>query len=379
MIPLHLTLSGFLSYRDQVELDFSGLDLACIAGSNGAGKSSLLDAITWSLFGQARKRDDSLINSREDLAEVSFIFSYESNLYRVLRTKQRNKTTQLEFHILSKDPELPGEQFDWRSGSWKPLTERTLRDTEARIQETLRLDYETFVNASFFLQGNADQFTQQRPGDRKRILANILGLEIWDVYRQRAGDQRRAIESDIQALEGRMQEINAELDEEASRVERLGQLESELKELSDTRAGQEATLENIRQITATLKEQERLVEILARQYDRLHAVWRLRKIAWQSGLPIASHSMNCYPAVMTSKALIPPGCRPERVLNAGMRLPPASGNKKYIARNLSLRSKLPKLPCFRNSRAWRWTSLKSKLIRTSCLCWKRNLPAWVAA
>jgi len=73
MIPLHLTLSGFLSYRDQVELDFSGFDLACIAGSNGAGKSSLLDAITWSLFGQARKRDDSLINSREDLAEVSFI------------------------------------------------------------------------------------------------------------------------------------------------------------------------------------------------------------------------------------------------------------------------------------------------------------------
>ena len=50
MIPLHLTLSGFLSYRDQVELDFSGFDLACIAGSNGAGKSSLLDAITWSLF-----------------------------------------------------------------------------------------------------------------------------------------------------------------------------------------------------------------------------------------------------------------------------------------------------------------------------------------
>ena len=39
-----------------------------------------------------------------------------------------------------------------------PLTERTLRDTEARIQETLNLDYETFVNASFFLQGKADQF-----------------------------------------------------------------------------------------------------------------------------------------------------------------------------------------------------------------------------
>jgi exonuclease SbcC len=262
MIPIHLTLSGFLSYRDQVELDFSGLDLACIAGSNGAGKSSLLDAITWSLFGQARKRDDSLINSSEDLAEVSFIFSYENNIYRVLRTKPRSKTTQLEFHILSSNPDQDG---GWRSGTWKALTERTLRDTEARIQETLRLDYDTFINASFFLQGKADQFTQQRPGDRKRILTSILGLETWEIYRGQAGERRRAIENDIQALEGRMHEINAELDEEAARVERLEQLETELKEISAARQVQEDALENIRQITATIAEQERLVAILAEQ------------------------------------------------------------------------------------------------------------------
>jgi exonuclease SbcC len=267
MIPLHLTLSGFLSYRDQIELDFSTFDLACIAGSNGAGKSSLLDAITWSLFGQARKRDDSLINTKEEVAQVSFIFSYENNIYRVLRAKPRNKTSQLEFHILSRDPQQTAEDQNWRSGTWKPLTERTLRDTEARIQETLRLDYETFVNASFFLQGKADQFTQQRPGDRKRILASILGLEIWEIYRQRAGEQRRGIDYEIQSLDGRMQEINAELSEEETRVARLEQLETELKELAETRAGQEISLENIRQITATLKEQERLVEILAGQYD----------------------------------------------------------------------------------------------------------------
>lgn len=261
MIPIQLTLSGFLSYRDRVELDFTGFDLACIAGPNGAGKSSLLDAITWSLFGQARKRDDSLINSSEDIAEVSLIFSYEGNTYRVLRTKPRNKTTQLEFHILQ---ETSGD-IDIASGTWKPLTERTLRDTEARIQETLSLDYDTFVNASFFLQGKADQFTQQRPADRKRILSSILGLEIWEAYRQGAVNRRRVIENDIHAIDGRMQEITAELAEESSRVERLQKLESELNELSESRAVQEETLENIRQITATLAEQERLVGVLARQ------------------------------------------------------------------------------------------------------------------
>jgi exonuclease SbcC len=267
MIPRLLTLSGFLSYRDRVELDFTGFDLACIAGSNGAGKSSLLDAITWSLFGQARKRDDSLINSNEEIAEVSLLFSYEGNLYRVLRTKPRNKTTLLEYHILQNATQDTDGDIDPESGTWKPLTERTLRDTEARIQETLNLDYETFVNASFFLQGKADQFTQQRPGDRKRILSNILGLEVWNNYRQGAADRRRAIENDIHALEGRMQEITTELSEEDSRVKRLQELERELDDLSQSRAVQEEALENMRQIAATLAEQERLVGVLARQSD----------------------------------------------------------------------------------------------------------------
>jgi exonuclease SbcC len=79
MIPLRLKLSGFLSYRDPVEVDFSTFKLACISGHNGAGKSSLLDAITWVLFGEARKRDNTLINSASDAAEVVFTFGYEQN------------------------------------------------------------------------------------------------------------------------------------------------------------------------------------------------------------------------------------------------------------------------------------------------------------
>ena len=47
MIPIKLHLSGFLSYLDPVDIDFESFDLACISGQNGAGKSSLLDAITW--------------------------------------------------------------------------------------------------------------------------------------------------------------------------------------------------------------------------------------------------------------------------------------------------------------------------------------------
>ena len=203
MIPIKLTIAGFLSYRDPVEIDFTGFDLACIAGANGAGKSSILDAITWVLFGQGRKRDESLINSQSSTAEVTLTFHYEGNTYRVTRANPRGKTSLLEFHIAqNSEPSVESDQPAAGTPEpatqdlidWKPLTERTTRETQSRIEETLRLDYDTFINAAFFLQGKADQFTQQRPSDRKRILASILGLETWEIFRQRTVSRRKRIE-----------------------------------------------------------------------------------------------------------------------------------------------------------------------------------------
>jgi exonuclease SbcC len=256
MIPITLTITGFLSYHETVELDFTSFDLACISGSNGAGKSSLLDAFTWVLFGQARKRDESLINLHSNAAEVTLIFEYEGNTYRVQRTLPKGKTTSLEFQIRE-----PSDR------KWKPLTGDSLRNTQALIEHTLRLDYETFVNASFFLQGKADQFTQQRPGDRKRILGNILGLEMWETYRQRVNERRKGVESEITGLDGRVAEINAELTEEQARTERLATLQADLKHLANARKAQEQLLEQARKVDATLVEQRKLVNMLGRQVE----------------------------------------------------------------------------------------------------------------
>ncbi len=257
MIPILLSLSGFLSYRERVDIDFSSFSLACIGGPNGAGKSSLLDAITWALFGQARKRDDSVIHAQCNSAEVALVFSYEGNQYRVQRSKVREKPAMLDFQIRqnSQAPEVV----------WKTLNERSLRDTEAAIVRTLRLDYETFVNASFFLQGKADQFTQQRPSDRKRILSSILGLEVWESYRQRAAERRKKVEAEIARLDGRLAEINAELSESEARRTRLAQLEADLARIAQVRQVQETTLQNVRKIVATLEEQRKLVLALDRQ------------------------------------------------------------------------------------------------------------------
>ena len=257
MIPLHIRISGFLSYHDTVELDFTSFDLACISGHNGAGKSSLLDAITWSLFGEARGKSSDVINLRQDVkaAEVALTFQHEENTYRVQRTLPRNKNTVLEFQVRT------------QSG-WKPLTEKTTRETQARIEQTLRLDFETFVNASFFLQGRADQFTQQNATRRKEVLSNILGLEMWEQYKNKTADKRKSLEREVDEIDGRIREIDAELAEEDLRKARLAELETSLKQLATQRTAQESVLENIRRNAALIGEQRKMTVMLSERLER---------------------------------------------------------------------------------------------------------------
>ena len=272
MIPIHLHIAGFLSYREPVDIDFSLFDLACISGQNGAGKSSLLDAMTWALFGESRSKDkDSLVNLQSKAAEVALTFSYEGNIYRVLRTSPRSKTATLEFQI--KDNE-----------DWRPLTERSARETQNRIEQTLRLDYDTFVNAAFFLQGKADQFTQQKAADRKRILGNILGLEIWETYKERTAEKRRALEDEVRSIDGRIDEINAELDEEEPRKLRLQELEADLNRSRTDRKVQENLLENIKKTAVSLNQQ--IAEEKARLEQELLGLKNQEKVVGEQSTAI---------------------------------------------------------------------------------------------
>ncbi|MFH2039791.1 MAG: SMC family ATPase [Chloroflexota bacterium] len=257
MIPIRIRITGFLSYKQAVEVDFSTFELACISGANGAGKSSLLDAITWVLFGQARKRDDSLIHNHPDVkaAEVIFDFQYEDQIYRIQRTLPRNKSTMLELQIRAA-PEPDGEVI------WRSLSEHNIRETQARIVQILRLDYDTFINAAFFLQGKADQFAQQPSGKRKEILGNILGLELWETFRYRANERRKVVERDLASKDGQLQEIELELSEESVRKSRLKELEEQLEGMITSRKLQESTLEKLRQLINSLKQQHILVDTL---------------------------------------------------------------------------------------------------------------------
>ncbi len=267
MIPHHLTLRNFLSYRDAAELDLRGLQLACISGLNGAGKSTILDGITWALFGKSRvKSDDDVVNraaGAKAAAEVTFIFELEGALYRVIRRKAPGKTTELEFHAY-----LPG--IAESEGRWQVKTEARMRETQAEIERLLRMNYDVFTNASFLLQGKADEFTTKTPDKRKEILAEILGVSVWDGYKERATENRKTVEGEAAALERQRVEIDAELAREDELTRALEEAQARLTVAAAARDRQEALVavarqnkdqadqqrEELRRIAAELAESE---------------------------------------------------------------------------------------------------------------------------
>jgi exonuclease SbcC len=208
MIPHYLSLRNFLSYREPAELDLRGLHLACISGLNGAGKSTILDGITWALFGKSRvKSDDDLVNritgAQGAAAEVVFIFELEGAIYRVIRRKAMGKTTELEFHAQTTDGQ-GGER-------WQVKTEARIKDTQAEIEKLLRMNYDVFINASFLLQGKADEFTTKTADRRKEILAEILGVNLWDAYKDLATERRKESEQQAAGIDRQLADVDAEL------------------------------------------------------------------------------------------------------------------------------------------------------------------------
>lgn len=183
MIPRLLTLKNFLSYQE-ASLDFQGLHTACICGANGAGKSSLLEAMTWAIWGKCRiPRDLDLIHLGMDFVRVDFEFICNRQTYRVIRSRSRTKNVTLEFQILTPQ------------GTYRSLTRKAIKDTQREIDRELHLDYETFAQSAYLKQGEADNFMQQKPTERKEFLARLLQLDKYDLAAQKARDKARTLKA----------------------------------------------------------------------------------------------------------------------------------------------------------------------------------------
>jgi exonuclease SbcC len=274
MIPHELKLTNFLSYRQTAALDLRGVQLACISGLNGAGKSSILDAITWALFGKCRvASDDNLVNRAAppgEAAEVVFIFELEGAIYRVIRRKAVGKTMTLELHVRANEGE--GE------ARWRVLTESKLRETEGAIEALLRMNYDLFTNASFLLQNKVDEFASTGATRRKQILAEVLGVDRWNEYKERAAERRKEAERQAAVVNAQLLDIEAELAEEPERRRTLELAQAREAALQTQVQAQEALVQTLRQNQALIAQQQqlvaRLVHDLTKAEDELQRVER---------------------------------------------------------------------------------------------------------
>jgi DNA repair protein SbcC/Rad50 len=231
MIPLQLSLKNFLSYTE-ASLDFTGLHTACICGANGAGKSSLLEGITWAIWGECRavSEDDAISNGAMDV-RVDFTFQMHGETCRVIRTRLRDGMGALEFQI-----QTSGGQF-------RTLTQKGIRSTQALIDEYLKIDYETFINSAYLRQGKADEFMLKKPADRKQILADLLKLDRYEQLADRAKESAKQYKLQVQVLTDNLADFHTQLAQVDGITQQRDEAQVQLAEAQQIQAIQVQELE----------------------------------------------------------------------------------------------------------------------------------------
>jgi exonuclease SbcC len=238
MIPLTLSLRNFLSYGEGVPpLDFTQFRIACLTGDNGHGKSALLDGITYALWGEARKQqgerkaDEGLCRIGASEMRVEFDFSLDDDHYRVIRSWRRTKRGIPNLELQISDGDL-----------FRTLSEgQGVVHTQGRINQLLGMDYDTFVNSAFIVQGRADEFTQKNARQRKEILGQILGLGRYDQLQSMARVHYQKHNQQSISHRSRLAELDAELAGRDTYETELRTANERLQTLNGTLAGLEKT------------------------------------------------------------------------------------------------------------------------------------------
>ncbi|MGE0010078.1 MAG: AAA family ATPase [Candidatus Babeliales bacterium] len=283
MIPIRLEIENFLSYGKRQIIEFAGYPLICLSGKNGHGKSALLDAMTWAIWGQARKTagaskpDDNLLRIGQTFMTVIFEFEFNTHTYRIKREYAKTYAkpyASLDFGI-----------YDTSSKTIRALTDKTIRATQEKIIATIGLDYDTFINSAFLRQGSSNEFSKKSAKERKQILSAILGLNQFEALKQRAlykakdlGNQKKYSVEHSQKVKVQLERLNEVIALAQVVGDRLQVLSTttehyELTQKKIAQTKQELTAK-IEQRNILLKQEEELLLRKSREEEQLNALWQ---------------------------------------------------------------------------------------------------------
>jgi len=206
MIPRAVELTDFLSHRTPngtpIVFDFDGAVLWSVAGDNGAGKSAIFDAITWTLYGQHRggtQDAQRLISHGAQSARAAFEFALGGTCYRVERSIRRRGAVR-----------RVAQRWDERAQRWEELPDTTGETGFARWREgLLGLSYEAFTHAVLLIQGGSDRLVASGARERFEILAQLVDLSSYRRLEERARERAAAARGRRSALAGELELLPA--------------------------------------------------------------------------------------------------------------------------------------------------------------------------
>lgn len=179
MRPIRLELEGFTAFREKCEIDFSTFDLFAITGQTGAGKTSLLDAMTYSLYGKTsrlNKTGKELISQGAASMSVLLHFRVGANEYKVNRMIKGSS-------VIARLEKLDAGEWNAISGS--------IGEINQQIPRIVGLDFDGFTKAVILPQGKFDVFLRGKPEERRVVLNDLLDLEVYQRMMQLANEKSR--------------------------------------------------------------------------------------------------------------------------------------------------------------------------------------------
>ena len=225
MRPTLLEMEGFGSFRDKTKIDFRDADVAALVGPTGSGKSTVIDAIIFALYGRVPRYNALLapvINQGASRASVRLRFVAGNHEYVAARIAQLDKQGKAS----TKEARL--ERVT--EGTPQVLAGQA-NEMAAQVEALLGLSYDQFTKTVVLPQGNFARFLHDTSADRKKALNHLLDFGIYDAIRIQAGAQVRTAEGEIKAFMETA--ASATSDEEVQAKEKLlGEIKSARKALA---------------------------------------------------------------------------------------------------------------------------------------------------
>jgi exonuclease SbcC len=223
MRPTRLTVSGFTAFRDETELDFAGADLFAFSGPTGSGKSSLVDAMVFALYGWVPRLDRRavapVISLGRNEARVRLDFTVGGEAYTAARVVRRTKTG-----ATTKEARLERADGEVLAGNEKELT--------AEVERLLGLGFDHFTTCVVLPQGEFARFLHAADKERQDLLVSLLDFGLYRRMARLANEREQAARRDAEVARAVLETLSFATPEALlaaeQRVSRLTGLRSEV-------------------------------------------------------------------------------------------------------------------------------------------------------